>query len=179
MGSSLTAGRVIRENEEGAGLRTIMRIGRAGEQLVPYASVTTETYRHFGRLGLGAVFGSKKLKALVVSGKRIAAGGRPQAPTAQLYDEIHQTAVTSPVMKKYHDLGTAENVLPLNALGGLPTRNLQARRARGRRAHLRRALRRALPGPAPGLRPLPGGLHPHRRPARALSERALLLQDHA
>ncbi|MFQ6091711.1 MAG: aldehyde ferredoxin oxidoreductase N-terminal domain-containing protein [bacterium] len=28
-------------------------------------------------------------------------------------------------LKKYHDLGTAENVLPLNALKGLPTRNLQ------------------------------------------------------
>jgi aldehyde:ferredoxin oxidoreductase len=28
-------------------------------------------------------------------------------------------------MKKYHDLGTAENVVPLNALRGMPTRNLQ------------------------------------------------------
>jgi aldehyde:ferredoxin oxidoreductase len=32
----------------------------------------------------------------------------------------------SPVMKKYHELGTAMNVLPLNALGALPTRNLQS-----------------------------------------------------
>jgi len=46
-----------------------MRIGKAGEKLVSYACVTSETFRHFGRLGLGAVFGSKKLKALVVSGK--------------------------------------------------------------------------------------------------------------
>ncbi|MBN2396910.1 MAG: aldehyde ferredoxin oxidoreductase C-terminal domain-containing protein, partial [Deltaproteobacteria bacterium] len=28
------------------------------------------------------------------------------------------------VMKKYHDLGTAENIVPLNTFGGLPTRNL-------------------------------------------------------
>ena len=29
-------------------------------------------------------------------------------------------------MKKYHELGTPMNVLPLNAIGGLPTRNLQS-----------------------------------------------------
>jgi adenylyltransferase/sulfurtransferase len=70
MGNSYSVGRVIREREPGAGIRTIMRIGRAGERLIPYASVITETYRHFGRLGLGAVFGSKKLKAILVSGNR-------------------------------------------------------------------------------------------------------------
>ncbi|HUT90550.1 MAG TPA: aldehyde ferredoxin oxidoreductase family protein [Thermoguttaceae bacterium] len=127
MGSSFTAGRIIREQEPGAGLRTIMRIGRAGEKLVSYAGVTTETYRHFGRLGLGAVFGSKRLKAVVVSGKR----SLPVADRRgyrKLYDEIFQTAVDSPVMRKYHELGTAENILPLNELGGLPTRNLTASR---------------------------------------------------
>ena len=127
MGNSFTVGRIIRENEPGAGMRTIMRIGGAGENLVSYACVTAETYRHFGRLGLGAVFGSKKLKAVVVSGKR----SLPVVEWKQyrdLYDEIYQTAVTSSVMKKYHDLGTAGNVLPLNELGSLPTKNLQSAR---------------------------------------------------
>lgn len=127
MSSCFTVGRIIREKEPGAGLRTIMRIGRAGENLVSYASVTTETYRHFGRLGLGAVFGSKNLKALVISGKRSF-----QVTDKKLYrsayDEIYKAAVNSEVMKKYHDLGTAENVSPLNALGGLPTRNLKEAR---------------------------------------------------
>jgi len=50
MWSTFTVGRIIRENEPGAGIRTIMRTGRAGERLVTYASVITETYRHFGRL---------------------------------------------------------------------------------------------------------------------------------
>ncbi|MCX7816353.1 MAG: aldehyde ferredoxin oxidoreductase family protein [Syntrophales bacterium] len=119
-----STGRVIREREEGAGLRTIMRIGPAGEKLVTYASVATETYRHFGRLGLGAVFGSKKLKAVVISGKRMI----PIADLKgyrKLYDHIYDLAVSSPVMKKYHDLGTAENVLSLNRFKGLPVRNLQ------------------------------------------------------
>ena len=127
MVSSFTVGRIIRDNEPGSGIRTIMRIGAAGENLVSYACVTTDTYRHFGRLGLGAVFGSKKLKALVVAGNR----SLPVADRkdfAAVYDSIYQAAVTSPVMKKYHDLGTAENINPLNILGGLPTRNLQATR---------------------------------------------------
>ncbi|HSW35043.1 MAG TPA: aldehyde ferredoxin oxidoreductase C-terminal domain-containing protein, partial [Candidatus Limnocylindrales bacterium] len=108
----------------------IMSIGKAGEKLVSYACVTTESYRHFGRLGLGAVFGSKKLKAVLVSGKR----SLPLSDKAQyrtMYDEIYKAAVLSPVMKKYHDLGTAENVMPLNALGGLPTRNLKEARFEG------------------------------------------------
>lgn len=117
-------GRIIRENEPGAGLRTIMRIGTAGEKRIPYSCVTTESYRHFGRLGLGAVFGSKNLKAVAVTGRR-------ELPVADvkeyraLYEEIHGAAVKSPVMKKYHDLGTPENVRPLNAMGALPTKNLQ------------------------------------------------------
>jgi aldehyde:ferredoxin oxidoreductase len=123
MGNAPT-GRVIRENEPGAGLRTIMRIGKAGENLVSYACVTTETYRHFGRLGLGAVFGSKKLKAIAITGK----SSLPVADNTlyrTMYDEIYRTAVESPVMKKYHDLGTAENIVPLNKFAGLPTRNLK------------------------------------------------------
>ena len=68
MRSAYAVGRVIREREPGAGVRTIIRIGRAGEKLVRYACAITETYRHFGRLGLGAELGCKKLKALVVSG---------------------------------------------------------------------------------------------------------------
>jgi len=128
--NSMTTGRIIRENEPGSGLRTIMRIGGAGEQLVSYACVTTETYRHFGRLGLGAVFGSKKLKGLVFSGKR----SLPVINSKQyreVYDDIYQRAVSSPLMKKYHDLGTAGNVKPLNIQGGLPTRNLQVAKFEG------------------------------------------------
>lgn len=125
MRSAATVGSVIRERESGRGERTIMRIGRAGERGVTYASVITETYRHFGRLGLGAVLGSKKVKAIVVAGRRALLPPDRKAYRA-VYDEIFQAATASPLMRKYHELGTAMNVLPLNALGALPTRNLQA-----------------------------------------------------
>jgi len=122
-----TVGRIIRESEPGAGIRTIMRIGRAGEKLVTYSSVVIETYRHFGRLGLGAVFGSKKLKAFIVSGKRsipVADAGRYR----EVYDCIFETAIKSPGMEKYHKLGTAVNILLLNEIGAFPVRNLKQRK---------------------------------------------------
>jgi aldehyde:ferredoxin oxidoreductase len=100
---------------------------------VRYASVTTETYRHFGRLGLGAVLGSKKLKAIQVSGR----SSIPVADHKQyqaVYDEIHTAAVESELMRKYHDLGTAVNVSHLHEMGGLPARNLTATRYEGAEA---------------------------------------------
>ncbi len=122
--SSYTVGRIVRELESEAGLRTIMRIGRAGEKMVSYASVVVETYRHFGRLGLGAVFGSKKLKAIMISGKHSVKVKNPREYRI-LYDKILQLIVKSQLMKKYHDIGTSSNVIPLNELKALPSLNLQ------------------------------------------------------
>jgi len=131
MRSSETVGKVLREALPGAGYRTIMRIGRAGERLVRYANVTVETYRHFGRMGLGAVFGSKKLKALIVIGRKSF-----KLPNVMAYREIYKEIFNSsigPATKKYHDLGTAANVLPLDRLGALPTRNFSSGRFEGSR----------------------------------------------
>ncbi|MEJ2413562.1 MAG: aldehyde ferredoxin oxidoreductase C-terminal domain-containing protein, partial [Anaerolineales bacterium] len=130
MRSSSSVGSVLRMREEGSGLRSIMRIGRAGECQVSYANVTTETYRHFGRLGLGAVFGSKNLKALVVSGKHSLPVADKRA-FRRIYDEIFREVTQTELMKKYHELGTAMNVNPLNQIGGLPTRNLTSGRFEG------------------------------------------------
>ena len=120
---SLIVGRIIAEREKGRGMRTVMRIGKGGEKLVKYSCVTTETYRHFGRLGLGAVFGSKNLKALVVIGR----GSRNVVKCKEyreIYSEIYKMAVESDAMKKYHLIGTAVNIIPLNKISALPTRNL-------------------------------------------------------
>lgn len=129
MRSSETVGRVLREALTGAGYRTIMRIGRAGERLVRYSNLTVETYRHFGRMGLGAVFGSKKLKALVVIGKK-----GFKLPDIKAYREVYREIydlTRGSVTKKYHDLGTAANVVPLDKLGALPTRNFSSGRFEG------------------------------------------------
>jgi len=123
--SSEDVGRIIRERETGEGKRSIIRIGPGGENLVKFASVCVDTYRHFGRLGLGAVFGSKNLKAVSVIGDR-------DMPIKDLkgyfkiYNEIYERVTDTEIMSKYHDSGTPINIEPLNLTGGLPTMNLQA-----------------------------------------------------
>jgi aldehyde:ferredoxin oxidoreductase len=116
---------ILREREPGVGRRSIIRIGPAGERLIRYANVIVDTYRHFGRLGLGAVFGSKNLKAMAISGTEHA-----EVPDAkryrEVYNKLYRTAVQTDIMEKYHDLGTSVNINVLNWLKGLPTRNFQA-----------------------------------------------------
>jgi aldehyde:ferredoxin oxidoreductase len=119
-----TAGEIIREHEPGAGRRSIIRIGPAGENLVRYAGVIVDTYRHFGRLGLGAVFGSKKLKAIVISGTEDVAVPDPRR-YREVYNKLYSTTVQTDVMEKYHDLGTSVNINTLNWIKGLPTKNFQ------------------------------------------------------
>ncbi|MGW8272284.1 MAG: aldehyde ferredoxin oxidoreductase N-terminal domain-containing protein, partial [Thermodesulfovibrionales bacterium] len=62
------AGKILRRMFPGAGHRTILRIGPAGERCSSMACINVDTYRHFGRLGSGAVMGSKNLKAIMIHG---------------------------------------------------------------------------------------------------------------
>lgn len=117
-------GRIIRDLERGRGYRSIIRIGAAGENLVRYASVNVDSYRHFGRLGLGAVMGSKNLKGMIISGKKSYPIQNFQ-DYITLYKKINTMVTETDKMKKYHDLGTAKNIIPLNEMKSLPTRNLQ------------------------------------------------------
>ncbi|MBM4326676.1 MAG: aldehyde ferredoxin oxidoreductase [Deltaproteobacteria bacterium] len=108
-----------------SGHRSILRIGPAGERGVTFASVNVDTYRHFGRLGGGAAMGAKRLKGIIVLGD-----GSSPLPEGKayrdLYKTVYQEVTQTPAMKKYHDLGTLENMLPLNELHAVPWRNLQA-----------------------------------------------------
>ena len=117
-------GKILREVEPGKGRRSIMRIGKAGVNQVRYANVNVDTYRHFGRLGMGAVFGSKNLKAIVISGTEEVE--LPDMPAyKKMYSKLYGEVVDTEVMDKYHDLGTAANINVLNRLKGLPTKNLK------------------------------------------------------
>jgi aldehyde:ferredoxin oxidoreductase len=120
--SATSTERILRNKEKGLGKRSIMRIGPAGERLSPLACVTVDSSRHFGRLGLGAVLGSKNIKAIVISGNQSLPVPNNKTYTKE-YLKLHQTITQSTVMKKYHDLGTPMNVLPLHYSGALPTRN--------------------------------------------------------
>ena len=121
--SALATARILARAEEQHGsLKSILRIGPAGERLSPMACVTVDDSRHFGRMGLGALLGSKNLKGIVLSGTGCSPVDRPKEYRA-IYDIIYNQVVRSSGMKKYHDIGTAVNVAPLSAMNGLPTRN--------------------------------------------------------
>ena len=58
----------IREKQEWKAKGSILTIGPAGENLVRFACTTNDWYHQAGRGGVGAVLGSKNVKALAVSG---------------------------------------------------------------------------------------------------------------
>ncbi|PAB60328.1 aldehyde ferredoxin oxidoreductase N-terminal domain-containing protein [Anaeromicrobium sediminis] len=125
--STSDTGRIIRERESGEGKRSILRIGPAGENLSSFACVCVDTYRHFGRLGLGACMGSKNLKSIVSIGdKSIDIENNKEYFKA--YQTIYKKVTNTDIMGKYHDLGTSVNVLTMNEKGSLLTRNLKDNR---------------------------------------------------
>ena len=119
------SGRLLRRMTPGSGHRTILRIGPAGENLLPMANVNVDTYRHFGRMGGGAALGAKRLKAVVIRGD-----ADFQLPEGRAYNDlfarVYESVTASGMMKKYHDLGTPANLEALDEIRSLPWRNLQA-----------------------------------------------------
>lgn len=122
--STEETGRILRELEPGKGHRSSIRIGRAGERQISFASVNVDTFRHFGRLGLGAVMGSKNLKAIVVHGSK-KYSIKNWSEYNRVYGEIYKKAVETDIMEKYHGVGTSINVKPLSSMNSLPTKNLR------------------------------------------------------
>ncbi|WP_419786162.1 aldehyde ferredoxin oxidoreductase N-terminal domain-containing protein [Pseudodesulfovibrio sp.] len=121
---ALQAGRVLRKIFPGSGRRSILRIGPAGENLSAYACINVDTYRHFGRLGGGTVMGAKNLKGICILGDR--GFDLPEGKAyPKLYQHIFEQLTTTEMMAKYHGVGTAVNISPLNALKSLPWKNLQ------------------------------------------------------
>jgi aldehyde:ferredoxin oxidoreductase len=120
--SALAVERVLRDHYKSDYKRSIVRTGPAGERLSPIACATVDSSRHFGRLGLGGVMGSKNIKAMVVSGPNYWKLENP-GPFNAYYSKLYEAVVKSDTMKKYHDLGTPINVIPLSKINGLPTRN--------------------------------------------------------
>jgi aldehyde:ferredoxin oxidoreductase len=110
-------------NDIGDNRVTIASIGPAGENLVRYACITNDINRQAGRTGTGAVMGSKKLKAIALRGTRpIQVNNLKEVERVSL-DIIKQAQ--GPGTQKYRGLGTPANVLVLNYLSALPTRNFQ------------------------------------------------------
>ncbi len=97
-------------------------LGPSGENMVRFSNVTNDG-RQAGRTGQGAVWGSKKLKALSVRGT---SGVRVFDPKT-LMDMSFNISKESQGKdtEKYRIFGTSTNMLSMNKIGLLPTRNYQ------------------------------------------------------
>ncbi len=104
---------------------SIACIGPAGENGVLFSAIMNDNHRAAGRTGVGAIMGSKGLKAIVVGGNE-----RPEPADPEKYKEVSKKAiekiknhpVTSEGLPKY---GTAVLVNIINNAGIFPTRNWQ------------------------------------------------------
>jgi aldehyde:ferredoxin oxidoreductase len=99
----------------------VAAIGLAGEKLSRIACILNEKTRAAGRTGLGAVMGSKNVKAIAVRGTRDIVPAKPDE-FMDMVQEFHER-MKGPATQKYRTLGTPENVLVHNALYCMPTRN--------------------------------------------------------
>ncbi len=96
-------------------------IGPAGENLVRYAVIENDYWRSLGRTGVGAVMGSKKLKAIVFHGDRKKELAHPDR-IEQFAKETLERGKDNPGVQNYKRLGTPMLVAMNNAVGGFPSK---------------------------------------------------------
>lgn len=94
-------------------------IGPAGENLVRFACIENNYWRSAGRTGMGAVMGSKKLKALVLHGSA-RCGAADGAGLKKFVAALAQKGKDNPGVHAYRKYGTPQLVSLMNTVGGFP-----------------------------------------------------------
>jgi len=100
----------------------VAAIGKAGENRVRFATTSNEG-RHAGRGGVGAVMGSKNLKAIALCGNRATRVADPTGVEG-IADSLRERSLGS-LTDKYRNIGTVANLAVFNRLGSLPAHNFQ------------------------------------------------------
>lgn len=115
----------IRE-EVGEKNARVLQIGRAGENLVPYAMLMNDLRHYNGRTGMGAVMGSKNVRAIAVKGSHryLELAHDPDALQA-IGKRLSQAVTEHPQSWDLRTKGTPGLTDGLNAAGILPTRNFR------------------------------------------------------
>lgn len=108
----------------------VASIGPAGENLVKFASIMSEKGHAAGRCGMGAVMGSKKLKAIVIHGtKDVPINNEDKLmESAKKIRNISKTAPLSVVM---HEVGTLAGMDNYVSVGDVPIKNFTLSRWKG------------------------------------------------
>ncbi|MFW2368023.1 MAG: aldehyde ferredoxin oxidoreductase family protein [Desulforhopalus sp.] len=102
----------------------IAAIGPAGENLVRYSIVSCNNSRVCGRTGMGCLFGTKNLKAVVVKGTGMVSTADPLR-FMELCNVVDKRIVEHPEFQDRHDLGSTLLMKALNGLGILPVNHFQ------------------------------------------------------
>ena len=100
----------------------VIVIGPAGENLVPFASIVHRKGHLAGRTGMGAVFGSKLLKAVVAKGSESVEIAR-KGEYSSFLKEILQNYRENPLMAALKDAGSNSSFDLSLQMGDLPLRN--------------------------------------------------------
>lgn len=116
--------RILKEKVDAKNV-SVACIGPAGENLVLFANIMNDEHRAAGRTGVGAIMGSKKLKAIVVGGDKRPEIADPEGfreLSKKLIERMKKNPVTGEGLPKY---GTAILVNIINQAGMLPYKNWQ------------------------------------------------------
>lgn len=100
-------------------------IGPAGERLSPISCIMNEETRAAGRGGMGAVMGSKNLKAIVATGSQAIGVANPDH-LDMIKDRVREKVTKNGIEQALKTYGTAVLVNIINANHILPTRNFQS-----------------------------------------------------
>ena len=104
----------------------VLQIGRAGENLVPYAMLMNELRHYNGRTGMGAVMGSKNVRAIAVKGsRRYLELAHDAAALREIGSRLAKEVTEHPQGWDLRTKGTPGLTDGLNAGGILPTRNFR------------------------------------------------------
>lgn len=106
-------------DETGLADARVAAIGRAGENEVGYAAILADHGRAAGRTGMGALMGSKNLKALGVHGTRPPAYAREEE-FKRLRVALNKALLQENMTTVFRDLGTANAAEYLQMLGDMP-----------------------------------------------------------
>lgn len=101
----------------------IAQIGPAGEKMVRMAAIMNMVNRANGRTGMGAVMGSKNLKAIVVRGSPARIKAAHPKKLTELFRGGTKRIPDTPAVQFLHIHGTTGDVAGCQAVGQLPTRN--------------------------------------------------------
>ena len=100
-------------------------IGQAGENLVRFAAIINDYDRAAARSGMGAVAGSKQLKAIAVRGSQDIPVAKPDRYLTVM-EELHRKMLKSPFTASRAAYGTTNLVELMQEIGRLPTNNMRS-----------------------------------------------------